>query len=81
MGKRTFCKFRGFVTLEELDCGGEEVFSCSFELMEVRKGLGFVSKGKDPSKAAIIIDKNNEVSITRKRKRWGRTPKVKMEKL
>lgn len=81
MRKRTFHKFRGTITLEELDCGGEKVFGCSFELLEVRKGSGFVSESKDPTKSAIIINKNNEISMTRKRKRWGRSPSITMGKL
>ena len=81
IGKGTFCKFRATITLEELDCGGEEVFCCSFELLEVREGLGFLSEWKDPTKMAIIINKNSEVSMTRKRKRQGRAPNITMVKL
>lgn len=44
--------------MEELDCGGEEIFGCSFELLEMRKGLRFVIEWKDKSKVAIIINEN-----------------------
>lgn len=81
MSKMTFCKFRGTITLEELDCSGEMVFGCSFELLEVRKGFEFLSEWKDPTKLAIMINKNNEISMTRKRKRWGRSPSITMGKL
>lgn len=35
MGNGTSCKFWSTITLEELDCDGEKVFSCSFELFKV----------------------------------------------
>ena len=65
MSKGAFCKFRGTITPEELDCGGEKIFSCSFKLFEVREGLGLVSEWKDQSKLVIIINKTNEVFMFR----------------